>query len=78
MPLCLWWHNFVCKNLLWAGLHPAQLLFYTAWERMTAKDPLAINGDLNRDQGMLESPRIIQDGSYPVKALEVAESRVPG
>ena len=33
--------TFTVAILLWAGSHPTQLMFYTAWESMTAKCPPA-------------------------------------
>ena len=59
--------------LLRVGSRPAQQR-----ERMTAQNPYKTNGDFGKDQGMLESTRIMQYGSYLGEALEVAKSRVPG
>ena len=60
--------------LLWAGSHSTQLLFYTAWERMTAEYLFATNGDLGREQGIPETTRTIKDGSHPEEATEEVES----
>ena len=43
---------------------------------MIAQNPPTITSDLRREQGVPESTRMMQDGSYPVEAQEVAESRV--
>ena len=64
--------------LLWAGSHPAQILVYAAWERMTAKYPSAANGNLGREQGMPELTRTMQDKSHPVETIEVVGSEVMG
>ena len=64
--------------LLLVGLHPTQLLFHTAWEKMTAQNPPATNGDFGREQGMPESTRPIQDEFYPRGANKAKESRVLG
>ena len=45
--------------LLRVGSHPAQLLFYAAWDRITAQNPPATNGDIGREQGMPEFIRMI-------------------
>ena len=52
------------------GITSAQLLFYTAWERMTDENPPATHSDLGRERGMPESTRTMQDGSHLVKAME--------
>ena len=64
--------------LLQVGSHPTQLLFYAAWERMTAQNPPGKNGDLDREQGMPEFTRMTLDGSHTGEAMEVIESRVLG
>ena len=43
---------------------------------MTAQNHLAINGTW--DQGMPESTKVIQDGSYSDEALEIAVNRALG
>ena len=63
--------------LLWAGLRPAKLLFYTAQERMTAQNS-PINGDLGKKRGVPMSTRMMQDASHLTKELEVAKDWVPG
>ena len=45
--------------LLWVGSYPTQLLFYADWEKMTAQNAPATNGDLGKEQGVLESTRTI-------------------
>ena len=50
--------------LLQVGLYSTQLLFYTAQEKMIAQNPIAANGDLDREKSMPESIRKMQDGSY--------------
>ena len=42
--------TFTTTILLWVGSCPAQLLFYTAWERIAAEYPPAIN----RTTGVLQ------------------------
>ena len=64
--------------ILWAGSHPAQLLFYAARERMTVQNPPATNGDLGRERGVPEPTRTMWDGSRLAEAKEVTEERVPG
>ena len=41
--------TFAMTILLQVGLHPAQLVFHAAWERMIAEYPLATGG---HNQGM--------------------------
>ena len=64
--------------LLQVGSRTTQLLFYAAWERMTAQNPPEANGDLGRELGAPVSTRTMQDGSRLAKVLEVAEGQVPG
>ena len=45
---------------------------------MTAQNPLAINGNLSREQGVLESTRMILDGFYLGEVLGAVQSRVAG
>ena len=42
-------NNLVRDHLLQVRPHPTQLLFYTAWERITAQNPPATNDNLGRD-----------------------------
>ena len=64
--------------LLWAGLHPTQLLFYTTWKRMTAEYPCATNGNLGREQGMPEFTKAMQDKSFMDESIEVTKGRLAG
>ena len=59
---------FAVSVLLQVRYYPTQLLFYAAQERMIAKYPLATNDGLGREQDMLESTKMMQDGSNLVEA----------
>ena len=63
---------------LQAGSLPAQLPFHVAQAKMKAKNPPATNGDDSREKGVPESTKVMQDGSFLDKAIEVAENRVMG
>ena len=71
-------HNSFHSYLLQAGSHPAQLFLHVARERMTAKNPPTTNGVIDRKQGISESNRMLQDGSYQDIVMETTESRVLG
>ena len=60
-------------TLLLTILHPAQLLFRTAWEKVTAQNSPAKNSDLYREHGITESTRIMQDEYHLDKALKIAK-----
>ena len=70
--------TFFATILLWVGFCPTQLLFYTAQERITAKHPLEINGEIGKEKGAPESTRTMQDGSYLAEAMEAVEIKVTG
>ena len=65
-------------TLLQVGPYPTQVLFYIAWERITAQYLPATNSELGRELGVPHSTRIMQDVSYLNKAIEAIESRVLG
>ena len=49
--------------ILQVGLRPTQLFFQAAWERMTAQNPPATNGNLGRERGVPMSTKTSLDGS---------------
>ena len=67
--------TFTTDILLWAQSHLTQLLFHTAWERMTDEYPPSLYSNLSRKHGVPETTRIVQDRSRPVEAMEVVKSK---
>ena len=55
--------------LLYAGLHPAQIILYAAWERLESHNSLVVNGDFGRGQEVPEFTRIMQGRFCLDKAL---------